>query len=104
MSEEKEIQIAGEFNYHTRKFNIKKTLAMSLNLFVIKRILDITQNDGSSNRTNLAGKTGLNYAVCSRYVNTLVLFGWLRLRSGYNVAITEKGIEMSKTLEILNGK
>lgn len=101
----KEIEISGlEFIQSTHKFNIKKILTTSLNLLVIKRILDITQNEGRSNRTNLAGKAGLNYAGCSRYVNTLVLFGWLRLRADYNVTITERGSEMSKVLEILNEK
>ncbi len=101
----KEIEISGlEFSQPTHRFNIKKTLATSLSIFVIKRILDIIHQQGRINKTNLAGKTGLNYAVCSRYVNTLTLFGWLRIRTGRIVTITESGIVMSDALEILNEK
>ncbi len=85
--------------------NIKKALTTSLKLLVIKRILDVIQRDGRINRTNLAGKTGLNYVSCSRYVNTLVLFGWLRIQSDCNhIAITERGIEIRRVLEFSNEK
>ncbi|MFY9300567.1 MAG: winged helix-turn-helix domain-containing protein [Candidatus Nitrosotenuis sp.] len=88
------------------QINIKKILATSLNILVIKRILAIVHQEGRINRTNLAGKTGLNYVVCSKYVSTLVLFGLLRILSDYNqyIVITERGIEIKKSLEILNEK
>lgn len=86
--------------------NPKKAFASSLNMLVIKRMLDIIHQDGRTNRTNLAGKTGLNYITSVRYVNTLVLFGWLRIMPDYNqyVVITERGIEIKKALEILHEK
>jgi predicted transcriptional regulator len=96
--------LKAEIVQFNQEINNKKALANSLKLVVIKRMLDITHQEGRINRTNLAGKTGLNYAVCSRYVNTLVLFDWLRIRADYDVIITERGIEMSDALKILNEK
>jgi predicted transcriptional regulator len=94
-----EIQIT-QFN---QEISIKNTLVTSLNILVMKRILDTIQKEGRINRTNLAGKAGLNYLSCSRYINTLVLFGWIRILPNYNyVVITEKGMGMRRTLEILN--
>lgn len=93
-----------EIAQFNQESNDKKALTNSLKLVIIKRMVDIIRQEGRINRTNLAGKTGLNYAVCSRYVNTLVLFGWLRIRADYNITITERGIEMCDALKILNEK
>lgn len=34
-------------------------------------------DQGKTKRTNLAGKTGLNYLVCLRYINFMKTLGWL---------------------------
>jgi CheY-like chemotaxis protein/predicted transcriptional regulator len=46
---------------------------------VIKRILTVLSDQGRTKRTNLAGKTGLNYIVCVRYINFMKTLGWLEL-------------------------
>lgn len=52
--------------------------------------------NGRIKRTNLAGKTGLNYSNCIKYVNLLQLLGWVEVSYDDNhyVGITEKGIEI----------
>ena len=46
---------------------------------VLKRILVVLSEEGKTKKTNLAGKTGLNYLVCVRYINFMKALGWLEL-------------------------
>jgi CheY-like chemotaxis protein/predicted transcriptional regulator len=46
---------------------------------VLKRILVVLSEEGRTKKTNLAGKTGLNYLVCVRYINFMKALGWLEL-------------------------
>ena len=63
---------------------------------VIIRILSTLRENGRLNRTNLAGKTGLNYKQCVKYIALLQTIEWVRViidRNHYTV-ITERGIEI----------
>jgi len=59
-------------------------------------MLTTLHENGHINRTNLAGKTGLNYSNCIKYINLLKLLGWVQViyDDGHYVAITEKGIDV----------
>lgn len=46
---------------------------------VIRRILYTLQENGIMKRTNLASKTGLNYAACLRYLRLLNALGWVKI-------------------------
>ena len=52
-------------------------------------------DQGKTKRTNLAGKTGLNYIVCLRYINFMKTLGWLEVvsdeESNEYVSITAVG-------------
>ena len=78
----------------------KKVLSSTFNLNVMMRILQQLYENGRINRTNLAGKTGLNYNTCIKYINLLQLLGWASLDHDIinYVAISEKGIEFMKSL------
>ncbi|MGH9993606.1 MAG: hypothetical protein ACREAZ_13425 [Nitrososphaera sp.] len=45
----------------------------------MKRILITLSENGKTKRTNLAGKTGLNYIVCVRYINLMKILGWIKV-------------------------
>ena len=64
------------------------------------KILDQLYENGHINRTNLAGKTGLNYSTCLKYINLLQLMGWANLDHDIvnYVTISEKGIEFMNSL------
>ncbi len=69
-------------------------------LVVIKRILDVLSDSGEMKRTNLAGRTGLNYPNCIRYLELLKLLGWVR-NSGDGAnqfQLTEQGIHFRSVL------
>lgn len=68
---------------------------------VIRRVLVALHESGPMKRTNLSGKSGLNYDKCIKYVNLMQRFGWVEIipDAGHHVNITEKGIN---TIEILS--
>ncbi|MGH9879651.1 MAG: hypothetical protein ACRD5H_18635, partial [Nitrososphaerales archaeon] len=51
----------------------------SFSIDVLKRILITLSENGKTKRTNLAGKTGLNYIVCIRYINFMKILGWIKV-------------------------
>jgi CheY-like chemotaxis protein/predicted transcriptional regulator len=57
---------------------------------IIERILDVLSENNKIKKTNLAGKTGLNYSSCVRYINLLVRLNWAIYRDG-EVSITAIG-------------
>ena len=76
---------------------------------VLKRILVVLSEQGRTKRTNLAGKTGLNYIVCLRYVNFMKMLGWVEVLSDEEesayVSITQIGRRVGETLsEFLEGR
>jgi CheY-like chemotaxis protein len=76
---------------------------------VLNRILTVLADQGKIRRTNLAGKTGLNYLVCLRYINFMKTLGWLDVvtdsdESEY-VQITAVGMRVGGALlSFLEGK
>ena len=74
----------------------KKLYATTIKIDVLRRLLATLHENGRTNRTNLAGKTGLNYGNCIKYINLLRLLGWIELiyNDGYYVTITEKGVDV----------
>jgi CheY-like chemotaxis protein/predicted transcriptional regulator len=66
----------------------------SFSFVVIRRILDVLSNVGQMKKTNLAGKTGLNYPNCIRYIELLSALGWVRSSNdGENhIYLTENGM------------
>lgn len=46
---------------------------------VLNRVLSVLSEQGRTKRTNLAGKTGLNYLVCQRYINFMKMLGWIEV-------------------------
>jgi len=82
----------------------KKTYASKISINVISRILDVLHENGKTKRTNLAGKAGLSYDKCVKYVNLMLLFEWIRSsddKDGYQLSLTDKGINIMKILENL---
>ncbi|MGH7909225.1 MAG: response regulator [Thermodesulfobacteriota bacterium] len=76
---------------------------------VLKRILIVLSEQGKTKRTNLAGKTGLNYVVCLRYINFMKTLGWLEVVSdddqNEHVSITLVGRRVGGALaDFLEGK
>lgn len=76
---------------------------------VLNRILTVLSEQGNTKRTNLAGKTGLNYVVCLRYINFMKALGWLEVVSGDDqneyVSITSVGRRVGNALaDFLEGK
>jgi CheY-like chemotaxis protein/predicted transcriptional regulator len=68
----------------------------SFSLAVINRLLNILEEHSTGiNRTNLAGKTGLNYGTCIKYVDLLLLLRWVSMSEehGGRVQITPTGTE-----------
>jgi CheY-like chemotaxis protein len=52
----------------------------SFSISVVARLLKVLkEHDPGMNRTNLAGKAGLNYGTCVRYVDLLILLRWVSL-------------------------
>jgi CheY-like chemotaxis protein/predicted transcriptional regulator len=76
---------------------------------VLKRILTVLSEQGQTKRTNLAGKTGLNYIVCLRYINFMKTLGWLEVVSDDDqneyVSVTPVGRRVGYALaDFLEGK
>jgi CheY-like chemotaxis protein/predicted transcriptional regulator len=74
----------------------------SFSLVVIRRILDALVESGTIKKTNLAGKTRLNYSNCARYIDFLKLLGWVSTSAdGTNsVCMTELGRRFSSILSV----
>lgn len=80
----------------------KKRYAAKISINVIVRIFDVLYEDGKIKRTNLAGKAGLSYDKCVKYVNLMLLFKWIRFSDdddGYQLSLTDAGINIMKMLE-----
>lgn len=65
----------------------------SFSIVIMRRILDVLADAGGMKKTNLAGKTGLNYPNCVRYIELMKLLGWVRTSTdgAYSVFVTEQG-------------
>lgn len=80
----------------------KKKYASKISINVISRIFEVLYENGETKRTNLAGKAGLSYDKCVKYVNLMLLFEWLRSsndNNGYQLSLTNSGINIMKILE-----
>ena len=69
---------------------------------VIRRILKALDTHGQGmKRTKLAGRTGLNYGTCVRYVEFLNLLRWVTLSQEYGslVSLTQTGREFGLLLQ-----
>lgn len=86
--------------YHSLQDTLSST---SLNMGVALRILSILREHGHTNKTNLAGKSGLNYSRCVKYVKILMMLGWIKIvfDDDNYLAITDKGIEIVNRLSIM---
>ncbi|MGI0012723.1 MAG: response regulator, partial [Nitrososphaera sp.] len=68
--------------------------AGSLSFEVAKRILHTLEERVAMKKTPLATVTGLNYKVCTKYINMLKVLGWIEVRNSgdlEHVSITEIG-------------
>lgn len=79
----------------------------SFSSIVINRILRVLLENGQVKKSNLCNKTGLNYKVCTKYINFLRKLRWLEIRqdnnSGGHISITLEGIESLRKLEEAEG-
>lgn len=75
---------------HSPNFNMKTAL----------RILSILIENGRINKTVLAKKVGLNYDICIKYVDILLMLDWVRpIFDGYDyLVITVKAREFVNQL------
>ena len=80
--------------------NANEKRCASIKIKVLKRLLAVLRENGFVNRTNLAGKAGLNYHNCIRYLNLLQLLGWVEMidENCNFVTITEKGVDVFEKL------
>lgn len=87
-------------NLQKERSSIKKAYVTTFSIIVITRILLTLQEYGPIKRTNLAGKTGLNYTACIRYINLLEKLLWIEIISDnyQSITITQKGEEVMKLL------
>lgn len=71
----------------------ENTSGSSFSLVVIRRMLDVLGDSGEIKKTNLAGKTGLNYPNCMRYLELLKMLGWVKTADdGSNhISLSEQG-------------
>ncbi|HKU50167.1 MAG TPA: response regulator [Nitrososphaera sp.] len=78
----------------------------SFSLPVVARILNVLADDGVGiKRTNLAGRTGLNYGACVRYIELLHFLRWVKVSDEPRgqVYITQLGREFLLHLQKLEG-
>ena len=77
----------------------------TINLKLVKKILDVLMEHGRVKRTQLSAKTGMNYERCMKYVNTLKMIKLVEIVSnndyGY-VVITQAGKEITNLLDIIS--
>ena len=78
-----------------------KKYADNFSIHVMMRILKTLHEHGNTNRTNLAGKAGLNYNKCIKYINLMLKLEWIDVifDDTYNFVITEKGIKVIKIFD-----
>jgi CheY-like chemotaxis protein/predicted transcriptional regulator len=65
------------------------------------RLLSVLKENGKIKKTNLAGKTKLNYLVCMKYVGFMKAASWIRLTNdadGEYISVSEKGREFANVL------
>lgn len=76
----------------------------TVNLKLVKKILDVLMEHGRVKRTQLSAKTGMNYDRCMKYVNTLKMIKLVEIVSnndyGY-IVITQAGKEITNLLDII---
>jgi CheY-like chemotaxis protein len=74
---------------------------------VIMRMLRILLENGEMKKSNLCGRAGMNYKVCTRYIEFLTRLQWLETRKssgrGLLLAIPSEGIENLRKLESKEG-
>ncbi len=73
----------------------------SLSFEVAKRILQTLEERGDVKKTPLATATGLNYKVCTKYINMLRVLGWIEVRDAgdsEHASITDLGREVNARL------
>lgn len=72
---------------------------VTFNIIIVKRTLEVLQQ-GRLKRTNFAHMAKLNYGQGMKYVNLLLLLGWVHIvrDDGYYISITESGMEMAQRL------
>ncbi len=81
---------------------MSSNLMGSFSVAVIERMLRVlNEHSPGINRTNLAGRTGLNYGTCIRYVDLLLLLKWVNISQEYGslVFLTQAGKEFMISLE-----
>lgn len=70
---------------------------------VIMRILRILLENGEMKKSNLCNKAGMNYKVCTKYIDFLARLQWVEVRKGNGasvlIAIPSEGIQNLKKLE-----
>lgn len=74
----------------------------TVNLKLVKKILNALMENGRIKRTQLSAKTGMNYERCMKYVNTLKMIKLVEIVSNHDygyVVITQAGKEISSLLE-----
>ena len=81
----------------------------SFSVDVLKRILIVLSENGKTKRTNLAGKTGLNYIVCLRYINFMKTLAWIEVVTDEDeneyVSVTTVGRQIVEALSnFLDGR
>lgn len=80
----------------------------SFSVDVLRRILVVLSEHGQMRKTNLAGKTGLNYNVCLKYVSFMRMLSWIDTSIKDQVEyikITEMGRQLITVLsDYLSGR
>lgn len=75
----------------------------SFSAAVLSRILTILHQEGATKKTNLAGKTRLNYLTCVKYLELLKSLGFVHVNSdqdaqGERISINEFGMRFNSNL------
>jgi len=75
-------------------------LSYAFNIKIIHRMLSVIKESSKINKTNLAGKAGLNYNRCVKYTDILLMLGWIKVifEDPNYVTITENGIDIINKL------
>jgi CheY-like chemotaxis protein len=75
---------------------------------VIMRILRILLENGEMKKSNLCSRAGMNYKVCTRYIDFLARLGWVEIKKagsrGMVIAIPSEGISTLRKLELKEEK
>lgn|SRR5574341_1266979 len=84
-----------------RSAKSKVEYAKIFSVDVIRRMLEVLENNGPSRITNLAMFSGVNHYTCKRYVYLMSIFGWLEVVydvNGTKIHLTENGRTVYKLL------